>query len=614
MKTRTAHILRYLTLFALDASLIFVLFLWGCFASLGYQFFQPTYLSLLLVGAVWALVISTTFLLFGFYRIAMSRIGLFESMRMVAVAAGVDVVFYVLLFLAQYIPGFNVPWVLMWPVFALMVVVHVFACVALRFLPRIFRAIKGRLTRKRNGVRTLLIGAGDAAKLLIDSSRYNVDHARVYVGAVDDDKRKIGTAIDGVLVMGGIDDAPALIAKHDIEEVIIAIPSLSAERYHQIVTMLSSCNVRLRKVPALHGDLDRVNEVKIVNISYSDLLGNPQYDFHEEDVKAKFEGKSILITGGGGSIGGEIALWLLRLGAKSVLLFDHYENGVAEASSKARDLIRSEHLNGTVSVQLGSVEDERSLAEAFASCKPDYVFHTAAVKHVPLAEDQPLEAVKANVLGTDLLCRLAIKNKTKCVYFLSTDKVIQPDSVMAKTKKIGEIACKHYGAKGKTAFQVLRFGNVLASKGSVVPLFSKQIEAGGPITVTSEDAARYFLTLEDCVRLILESSTLRDDSVIFDLETGKSTTILSLAEALIRQAGYIPYKDIDIVITGLRHGEATPKDHPYDRALQEATANPRIYIERESSSLDYEELMKAAAALKDNESAKRFLNGLVWDK
>ena len=611
MKPRITQGIRTAILFAMDALLIYLLFLWGCFASQDYEIFSPSYAPLLLVGLGWAITLSTVFLLTKTYRIAMNRIGLYESMRIILIAMSVDVTFYLILFVTQSIEVLRVPWVLKWTVFALMVAVHVFACVALRFLPRIVRSIRARLHRGKSGTRTLLVGAGDAAKLLIDSNRLaDSESRRVFVGALDDDRFKLGTVVDGVTVLGTVADAPKFIKKLDVEEVLIAIPSLSEEKLRAIVEALSSFDVRIRKMPAYQGDLDRVNEIRVVDISYSDLLGRPCFETHADRVGAKFSGKTVLVTGGGGSIGGEIALRLLKLGADKVILFDQYENGVTDVFSRAKDAIRNLSLDGHVRIYLGSVRDEIAVKDVFSHWHPDYVFHCAAVKHVPLAEDYPVEAVATNVIGTDLVCSFAVEYGTKEVYFLSTDKVIQPDSVMSRTKRLGEVACSYYAAKGSTAFRVMRFGNVLASKGSVVPIFTKQIEAGGPVTVTSEDASRYFFTLEDCCDLILEAATIEGERPIYDLETGQSTSILSLAAALIRQAGYIPYKDIDIVITGLRHGEATPKDAPYDRAKQQPTSNPRIYTEGEPCSFDYEKVYSTLVGLTTPEEIKDYLSTL----
>ena len=606
MALRTNKIVRYLALFAMDFFLILVLFLFSCWASLGHDIFSPGFVPLIYVGLVWGFVLVLTFALCGFYRIAISRIGLFESLKIMFVGSLVDIVFYVLLFIMQNIEALRVPWVLNWRVFLLMVIVHIFACVAIRFAPRVLRAVKARLSNKSRSVKALLIGAGDAAKILIDESRTNPHSGRYFAGALDDDPKKWGTTIGGVRVYGDIASAGKWIEKLGIEEVILAIPSLTQQRYDEIVEMLSSTNARIRKIPMLN-ELDKLNEIKVVDISYRDLLGRPSFEIHEDRVASKYAGKTILITGGGGSIGGAIALSLLRLGAKKIVLLDHYENGVSDVASRARDLIRNESLGGSVSICLHSIRDEDLVRHDFEKYRPDYVFHCAAVKHVPLAEDHPLEAIRTNVMGTELLCKAALDYGVKEFFFLSTDKAIRPDSAMAKTKRLGELCCAYYEGKGQTKFRAIRFGNVLASKGSVVTVFTKQIELGGPVTVTSEEASRYFFTLEDCVHLILESSTLEGEWGIYDLETGHSTSILSLAESLIRQAGYIPYKDIDVVVTGLRHGEASPKDVPYDRSKQIETGNHRIYAEIESHGDLYPEIATSLSKAKDDDSAREKL-------
>ena len=609
MTARANRILRTTILFAFDAALTYFLFFFACWASLMDDLFVGDYTNLFLLGIVWAVAVPATLLASRSYRAGLSRIGLFESLKMMTLTALVDVLCYVALFIIQSIKSLNVPWILNWRTFLLMVVSHVFLTVVARFVPRVFRAVRFRFFNGNHGHMAILIGAGDAAKILIDESHLNRALDRDIVACFDDDRRKIGTTLGGVPVVGDVESASAYIAQHDVEEAIIAIPSLSKTRYLEITRMLSKCEVRLRKVPAL-SELDKVNEIKVVDIDYRDLLGSPTYFYNEEEAKAKYGGKNVLVTGGGGSLGGAISLELLRLGIHHLVLFDRYENGVADIASRARDFCSNNGLTEVkISIVIGSIEDEETVKAAFGKYHPDFVFHTAALKHVPLAEDHPYEAIKTNVFGTDVIARACLEFGTKEMHFLSTDKAIAPDSFMAKTKRIGEWACLHYATSGKTRFTCLRFGNVLASKGSVVPIFSKQIEAGGPLTVTSEDASRYFLTLDDATKLLL-SAAMCPEGGVYDIETGKSVSILSLAESLIRQAGYIPYKDIQIKITGLRHGESTPKDKPYDRSKQVKTEHPSIYMEIPTDIPDYPALLKRIQKAPHGFESKAYVDAL----
>ena len=609
MTARANRILRTLILFGFDAVLTYFLFFFACWASLDYSFFTGNYVNLYLVGVAWALLVPLVLLLTKSYRVAMSRIGLFESLKIMVCPALVDVTCYVALFIVQNIPSLNIPWILNWRTFLLMVVSHVFLTVVARFVPRVYRAVKFRFLKRHQGHKAILIGAGDAAKILIDESHVNRALDRYIVACFDDDRRKIGTTLGGVPVVGDIASAPEYIATHQVEEAIIAIPSLSKSRYLEITRLLSKCEARLRKVPAL-SELDKVNEVKVVDIDYRDLLGSPSYFYNEEEAKAKYREKNVLVTGGGGSLGGAISLELLRLGIHHLVLFDRYENGVAEIASRSRDFCANNGLTDVkISVVIGSIEDEEVVRAAFQKYHPDFVFHTAALKHVPLGEDHPYEAVKSNIFGTDNIARACLEFGTQEMHFLSTDKAIEPDSFMAKTKRIGEWGCLHYAKEGKTRFTCLRFGNVLASKGSVVPIFSKQIQAGGPLTVTSEDASRYFLTLEDATKLLL-SAAMCPEGGVYDIETGKSVSILSLAESLIRQAGYIPYKDIQIKITGLRHGEATPKDKPYDRSKQKKTEHPSIFMELPEEIPDYPKLLEAIKKAPHGAASKAYVEKL----
>ncbi len=610
MTLRTNRLLRTTFLFVFDLVLTYALFLFACWASLDNSFFSGSYANLYWVGLIWAFLVPTVLFLSKSYQVGLSRIGLFESLKIMVCASLVDVACYIALFIVQNVPSLHIPWILNWRTFALLVIAHVFLTVVARFVPRVFRALKFRFLKRDQGHKAILIGAGDAAKILIDESHLNRALDRRIVACFDDDKRKIGTTLGGVPVVGDIASSPSYIAQHQIEEAIIAIPSLSKTRYLEITRLLSKCEARLRKVPAL-SELDKVNEVKVVDIDYRDLLGSPTYFYNEAEAREKFGGKNVLVTGGGGSLGGAISLELLRLGIHHLILFDRYENGVAEIFARARDFCANNGLTEVkISIVIASVEDEESVRAAFEKYHPDIVFHAAALKHVPLAEDHPYEAIKTNVYGTDVLARACLEYGVGEMHFLSTDKAIAPDSFMAKTKRIGEWACLHYAKKGKTKFTCLRFGNVLASKGSVVPIFSKQIEAGGPLTVTSEDASRYFLTLEDATKLLLSASMCPEGGV-YDIETGKSVSILSLAESLIRQAGYIPYKDIQIKITGLRHGESTPKDKPYDRSRQRKTEHPSIYMEDDDTRDTYPLLIQKLRQTPHGYESKAYLEQVL---
>ncbi len=609
MTARANRILRTILFSFFDAVLTYFAFFFACWASLDASFFSGSYTVLYLVGLIWAVLVPMALWLSGSYKIAMSRIGLFESLKMMVVTALIDVGCYIALFIVQNAPNLNIPWILNWRTFLLMVIAHVFLTVVARFVPRVYRAVKFRFQKRHQGHKAILIGAGDAAKILIDESHTNRALDRYIVACFDDDRRKIGTTLGGIPVVGDIASAPSYIAEHQVEEAIIAIPSLSKERYLEITRLLSKCEARLRKVPAL-SELDKVNEVKVVDIDYRDLLGSPSYFYNEAEAKEKYGDKNVLVTGGGGSLGGAISLELLRLGIHHLVLFDRYENGVADIASRARDFCANNGLSEVkISVVIGSVEDEETVRTAFAKYHPDFVFHTAALKHVPLGEDHPYEAIKTNIFGTDIVARACLDYGTQEMHFLSTDKAIAPDSFMAKTKRIGEWACLYYAGEKKTRFTCLRFGNVLASKGSVVPIFSKQIKLGGPLTVTSEDASRYFLTLDDATKLLL-SAAMCPEGGVYDIETGKSVSILSLAESLIRQAGYIPYKDIQIKITGLRHGESTPKDKPYDRSKQKKTEHPSIFMEEEGPLPDYPKLLSAIKKAPHGFASKAYVDEL----
>ena len=429
-------------------------------------------------------------------------------------------------------------------------------------------------------IRTLVIGAGAAGKIVVDDARYNVDNKHNVVVMVDDSPNKIGGVFSNIPVKGPIADIEKIIKEYNVEEVIIAIANLENEKFHDILNLLSSTDVRVRRIPLL-SEMEGPNDVKLIDVDIEDLLGREPVILDNSEINTMLNGKCVLVTGAGGSIGSELVRQIFNTHPKTLILFDIYENSTYEIQMELVQRIREENIKDiNLATLIGSTYNETRVEQILKKYRPDYIYHTAAYKHVPLMEDSPAEAIRTNVIGTYNIAKLADKYKVKKMVLVSTDKAVRPTNVMGATKRFAETIIQYYSAKSKdTKYAAVRFGNVLGSNGSVVPLFKKQIEGGGPVTITDKQIIRYFMTIPEAVSLILQCGLFADGGEIFVLDMGKPVKILSLAERLIRQAGLVPYVDIKIVETGLRPGEKLFEEVLLDINNQKPTQNKRIFIE-----------------------------------
>ncbi len=402
--------------------------------------------------------------------------------------------------------------------------------------------------------RVLIVGAGDAASMLIHEIFRDVETDYNVVCAVDDNRQKIGRTIMGVKIMGSTEDIPALVTQCDIDTILLAIPAADEENKRRILEICSktACNMRmLPDIAKLINDgkdlLTRVREVKV-----EDLLGRETIDLEGEDGCTSTTGKVVMVTGGGGSIGSELCAQIAASRPKKLIIVDIYENSAYDVQQK---LLMKYGASLDLDVRIASVRDSKKMDELVDELRPELIFHAAAHKHVPLMETSPEEAVKNNVCGTWNLARSADKYGVDTFVLISTDKAVNPTSIMGATKRICEMIVQAMAKTSGTRFVAVRFGNVLGSNGSVIPLFKEQIAAGGPVTVTHPDIVRYFMTISEAVSLVIRASTIAKGGEIFVLDMGHQVRILDLAENLIRLAGFLPYRDIPIVFTGLRPGE-----------------------------------------------------------
>ncbi len=401
--------------------------------------------------------------------------------------------------------------------------------------------------------RTLVVGAGETGSLAIDRM---VSKDPLMPGtpivAVDDNVEKRNLRIHGIRVAGTSDDILSLVERHDIEQIVVAIPSATLEERKRIYEICTRTNCMLRTLPNVKElRLDEINDVQLREVEVADLLGREEVVLNTRLVSGYIAGKVILVTGGGGSIGSELCRQVCAVAPKHVVIFDMYEND----AYMLRNELLSQYSDIECTVEIGSVCDESRLRDVFVKYHPAAVFHAAAHKHVPLMEICPREAIRNNVFGTLNTVRLADEFGVDRFIFISTDKAVNPTSVMGATKRMGEMIIQHYAQESKTVFTAVRFGNVLGSNGSVIPLFKRQIAAGGPVTVTHPDIERFFMTIPEASRLVIQAGGMAKGGEIFILDMGDPVKIVDLAKSLIQLSGLTLDKDIKIVFTGLREGE-----------------------------------------------------------
>ena len=441
---------------------------------------------------------------------------------------------------------------------------------------RIYELEKERVQNHSSGaVRTMIVGAGQAGNMLLAEMHNSQNVSRIIPCVVDDDPAKIGSYLQGIPVVGKTDAIPELAERFRIREIIIAIPSLSTKDRQRMLEICQQTRCKVLTLPGIYqivnGDV-RVSMLREVEIN--DLLGRPPVKLEMESIMGYVRDKVILVTGGGGSIGSEICRQLAIHHPKKLILFDIYENNAYDIQNE----LRSEHSNLDLEVLIGSVRNMSRLTSIFENYHPNLVFHAAAHKHVPLMEDSPNEAVKNNVLGTWNVAVCADRYGADKMVLISTDKAVRPTNVMGASKRICELIVQSFAQHSETEFAAVRFGNVLGSNGSVVPLFRRQIAQGGPVTVTHPEIIRYFMTIPEAVNLVLQCGALARGGEIFILDMGEPVKIADLAKKMIRPSGYEPEKDIEIVYTGLRPGEKLYEELLLDLDNLKKTEHDRIFV------------------------------------
>jgi FlaA1/EpsC-like NDP-sugar epimerase len=408
--------------------------------------------------------------------------------------------------------------------------------------------------RKKENKNLIIIGAGDCGEKIYREIHDNASLRYNVVGFLDDNQKKIGRTIHGIPILGRIDEIKAVINKVDADEGLIAIPSAQGEQMRRIVGLCNSSDIPFKTIPG-YGELidGRVSVKAIRNVAYRDLLGREVIQLDEERIGAYLQGQRVMVTGAGGSIGSELCRQICRFRPKSIILYERAESPLYEIELE----LKQNFDDVNVVILLADVQDKKQLEKAFEAYKPQTVFHAAAYKHVPMLELQPWKAIKNNILGTANLVETSNKFNVDRFVFVSTDKAVRPANIMGTSKRIAEMLVQSQNGCGlsKTRFMIVRFGNVVGSVGSVVPLFKKQIEKGGPVTVTHPEVTRYFMTIPEACQLILQAGAMGSGGEIFLLDMGTSIKIDDMARDLIRFSGFEPDVDIAIEYIGLRPGE-----------------------------------------------------------
>ena len=452
----------------------------------------------------------------------------------------------------------------------------IIAICASRFMYRMIRTVLNKYRNIKTSNNVMIIGAGEATNVImreIQNSSYLANSNIACI--IDDDRRKVGKYIRGVKVIGTRDKIKEAAKLYDIDEIIFAIPSASNEVKRDILNICKETDCTLKILPGVYQMVDgEINVNSIRNVDVLDLLGRDPIEVDIESIMGYVKDKVIMVTGGGGSIGSELCRQLVSHKPKQLIIFDIYENNAYDIQQE----LKINYPDANVVTLIGSIRNVSRLESVFAQYKPDIVYHAAAHKHVPLMEVSPDEAVKNNVVGTWNVARMADKYGVKKFVMISTDKAVNPTNVMGATKRICEMIVQTYNEISKTDFVAVRFGNVLGSNGSVIPLFKRQIEAGGPVTVTDPNIIRYFMTIPEAVSLVLQAGAYAKGGEIFILDMGEPVKIDDLAKNLIRLSGYTLGVNMEIKYTCLRPGEKLYEELLMKEEGLQETDNKLIHI------------------------------------
>ena len=435
---------------------------------------------------------------------------------------------------------------------------------------------------------TMVVGAGAAGYMLVREMKNSKHLNRKVPCIIDDDPNKIGTYLQGIPIVGRKEDIPVMAKKYNIEEIIIAIPTLKDEKQHELLEICQETACKIKILPGIYQMVNQEVDVSMLrDVSIEDLLGREPVDLHMETIGNYITGKVILVTGGGGSIGSEICRQVALHDPKQLITVDIYENNAYDIQLE----LKKNYPGLKLETLIASVRDKKRIEDIFETYHPDIVYHAAAHKHVPLMEDSPDEAIKNNVLGTYNVASAANKYHVKKMVLISTDKAVRPTNVMGASKRICEMIIQIFSQISPTEYAAVRFGNVLGSNGSVIPIFRQQIKNGGPVTVTHPDIIRYFMTIPEAVNLVLQCGAYAKGGEIFILDMGEPVKILDLAKKMIRLSGHVPGE-----FTGLRPGEKLYEELLISEDNLVETENDRIFVAH-MSEIDVAEMSRKISTL-----------------
>ena len=482
-----------------------------------------------------------------------------------------------------------------------------------RFSYRLLRTFQRKLKKTRGRpTNTMVIGAGEAGSMIIHELKTSRHLNRNVVCIIDDNPSKKGKYLQGIRIAGGREEIISSAERYDIEEIILAIPSANSKTTKEILRICNKTNCKLKVLPGMYQLItEEVSVSKLREVSIEDLLGRDSINIDLDSVAGYVNNKTVLVTGGGGSIGSELCRQIANYNPKCLVIFDIYENNAYDIQQELIKKYPYLHLE----VLIGSVRNTKRIEWVMKRYRPDVVYHAAAHKHVPLMEDSPNEAIKNNVFGTYKTARAADKFGVKKFVLISTDKAVNPTNIMGASKRLCEMVIQTFNKYSKTEYVAVRFGNVLGSNGSVIPLFKKQMEAGGPVTVTHPDIIRYFMTIPEAVSLVLQAGAYAEGGEIFVLDMGEPVKIADLARNLIRLSGYTLGVDMDIKYTGLRPGEKLYEELLIEDEGLQKTANDLIYI---GEPLEFDEVHFLSelkkleeAAINEDEKVKELVARIV---
>jgi FlaA1/EpsC-like NDP-sugar epimerase len=536
-----------------------------------------------------------TILVFGLNRSLWMFVSVDEALRVSAAVFTGNMIWWIIVMLVQ-IPEYTRSI----PIIAAMI--ELILMLGIRLVYRVIRRDSGQRKRQH---RALILGAGSAGVNALREITYSDRYDTRIIGFLDKNPKKVKKRLNGIAVLGTDDQMAEIVQQYDIDTAYIAIKNISKTDLKNLIEKCRELNLRTRIVSfELHTNADG-STTSVRNVSINDLLGRGELNLNSEEIGQYLSGRTIMVTGAGGSIGSELVRQIMRFHPKRLVLIDIYENNMYDLQQEIVMERRIGEMQSDTDIVclLASVRDKDRINKIMAKYQPDVVFHAAAHKHVPLVEDSPLEAIKNNVIGTRNVIECCIMNSVGKFVMISTDKAVRSTNVMGATKRMCELIVEGYKNNGVTKLCAVRFGNVLGSSGSVIPLFEKQIEKGGPVTVTDPNIIRYFMTIPEAAQLVLQAGAYADTGEIFILDMGKPVKIVDLAKNLIQLSGFVPGEDIEIKFTGLRPGEKLYEELLVDPQNSKKTENDLIYIaEPENITMDQvnEKVDQLRALVRDN--------------